>query len=342
MEQKKIELKVIGVSPNIKLTCGYGLYLQEKQGKRRGLLLIIGGAEAQAVSYAQKGLAAPRPFTHDLFFTCFSAFGVLLKEVFIYKSVDGVYYSYLYFERDGEQHCFDARTSDAIALALRFKAPIFVDAGILAREHMELGDENPSITFPMSALALHFEYSPNEEWKLKESLYNGVSSDAFNRQFRFCPVSDGVLNIGSVSYLPDDEDESFSLYELGYMLDSGGNRGGVRSSYWANVEQYVATIGEAQLSVMAQGGWHPGSEVECRGYVSGAVLATGVSKMDLSVGLSANRIFCPLGIDETDVELSVICPVWKYLSLQPAVHCIVADGSCDVVGLLRVTFEICN
>lgn len=154
MEQKKIELKVIGVSPNIKLTCGYGLYLQEKQGKRRGLLLIIGGAEAQAVSYAQKGLAAPRPFTHDLFFTCFSAFGVLLKEVFIYKSVDGVYYSYLYFERDGEQHCFDARTSDAIALALRFKAPIFVDAGILAREHMELGDENPSITFPMSAFSI--------------------------------------------------------------------------------------------------------------------------------------------------------------------------------------------
>ena len=197
-------------------------------------------------------------------------------------------------------------------------------------------------TFPMSALALHFEYSPNEKWKLKESLYNGVSSDAFNRQFRFCPISDGVLNIGSVSYLPDDEDDSFSLYELGYMLDSGGNRGGVRSSYWANVEHYVATIGEAQLSVMAQGGWHPGSEVECRGYVSGAVLATGVSKMDLSVGLSANRIFCPLGIDETDVELSVICPVWKYLSLQPDVHCIVADGGCDVVGLLRVTFEIGN
>lgn len=197
-------------------------------------------------------------------------------------------------------------------------------------------------TFPMSALALHLEYSPDDKWKFKESLYNGIASDALGRQFRFCPASDGVLNIGSVSYLPDGGDEEASVYELGYMLDSGGDRAGVRSSYWANVEQLVATVGDMRLSVLAQGGWHPGGSVECRGYVAGAVLATGVSEMDLSMGLSANRVFCPLGDDETDVELSVICPVWKYLSLQPAIHCIVANGNCDVVGLLRVTFEIGN
>lgn len=197
MDKEKIELKVIGVSPNITLTCGYGLYLQEKQGARRGLLVIIGGAEAQAISYAQKGLSAPRPFTHDLFFSCFNAFGVLLKEVFIYKSVDGVYYSYLYFERGGERHIFDARTSDAVALALRFKAPIFVDADILAREHMELGDENSSITFPMSAFSV-----PVLEEFLKQAVaeehYEAASKIrdeiALRKQGGINP-NDGLLNL---------------------------------------------------------------------------------------------------------------------------------------------------
>ena len=196
-------------------------------------------------------------------------------------------------------------------------------------------------TFPLSALSLHVEYSPDDNWTVRESLYNGVASDRLGRQFRFCPASDGLLNIGSVTYAHEEDDDEMSpVYSLGYILEFGGGEGGVKSSYWANLEQPVAEIGESVVSVMLQGGYCQRAVEESRGYAAGALLVSDISKLDFSVGLAANRAFSVAGADETDVELMVDVPVWEYVSVQPAVHCVIGDGSCNVVGLLRVVFEI--
>ncbi len=136
---KKVELQVLNISNSQVQAGAYAMLLGEVDGKRQ-LPIIIGPAEAQSTALCLKGLKTPRPLTHELFTTCLQALGVSLIRVLIYKAKEGVFYSYIYLQRNEEIIRIDARTSDAIALAVRSESPIFIYDSILERECVRLED----------------------------------------------------------------------------------------------------------------------------------------------------------------------------------------------------------
>ena len=128
----KIKLNVLGISYSQTQTGAYALVLTEEQGERR-IPIIIGGFEAQSIAIQLEGLKPPRPLTHDLFHNFALTFKIHLKEVIIYKLEEGVFYSKLICNNGGDDVTIDARTSDAIALALRFKCSIYTTEEILSK-----------------------------------------------------------------------------------------------------------------------------------------------------------------------------------------------------------------
>lgn len=126
-----VRLDIKGISYSQTQTGAYALVLKEVEGART-LPIIIGAFEAQAIAIAlEKDIKPPRPLTHDLFKTFSDRFKIVIKQVIIHKLVDGVFFSSLICERDKIEEIIDARTSDAIALAVRFNAPIFTYKNIL-------------------------------------------------------------------------------------------------------------------------------------------------------------------------------------------------------------------
>ena len=128
---KLVQLNIKGISYSETQTGAYALILSEIDGGRR-LPIIIGGFDAQSVSIAlDKELKPKRPLTHDLFKNFADRFNIHIKQVIIHKLVDGVFYSSLICKIDKTEEIIDSRTSDAIAMALRFNAPIFIYDSIL-------------------------------------------------------------------------------------------------------------------------------------------------------------------------------------------------------------------
>ncbi len=126
-----VKLNIKGISYSQTQNGAYALILNEVNGERK-LPIVIGAFEAQSIAIAlEKEITPPRPLTHDLFKNFADRFGIVVKQVIIHKLVDGVFYSSIICERDKIEEIIDARTSDAIALALRFKAPIFTYKNIL-------------------------------------------------------------------------------------------------------------------------------------------------------------------------------------------------------------------
>ncbi|HLA55437.1 MAG TPA: bifunctional nuclease domain-containing protein [Flavobacterium sp.] len=126
-----VKLTIKGISYSQTQNGAYALILNEADGDRK-LPIVIGAFEAQSIAIAlEKEIKPPRPLTHDLFRNFADRFDIVVKQVIIHKLVDGVFYSSIICERDKIEEIIDARTSDAIALALRFNAPIFTYKNIL-------------------------------------------------------------------------------------------------------------------------------------------------------------------------------------------------------------------
>jgi bifunctional DNase/RNase len=126
-----VKLTIKGISYSQTQNGAYALILNEVDGDRK-LPIVIGAFEAQSIAIAlEKEIKPPRPLTHDLFKSFADRFDIVIKQVIIHKLVDGVFYSSIICERDKIEEIIDARTSDAIALALRFQAPIFTYKNIL-------------------------------------------------------------------------------------------------------------------------------------------------------------------------------------------------------------------
>ncbi len=126
-----VRLKIKGISYSQTQNGAYALILNEVEGDRK-LPIVIGAFEAQSIAIAlEKEIKPPRPLTHDLFKNFADRFQIVVKQVIIHKLVDGVFYSSIICERENVEEIIDARTSDAIALALRFDAPIFTYKTIL-------------------------------------------------------------------------------------------------------------------------------------------------------------------------------------------------------------------
>ncbi|MDG1172495.1 MAG: bifunctional nuclease family protein [Polaribacter sp.] len=156
-----IQLNIKGISYSQTQSGAYALVLSEMDGSRT-LPIIIGAFEAQSIAIAlETEIRPPRPLTHDLFKSFSDRFLIIVKEVVIHKLVDGVFFSTLICERDGVEETIDARTSDAIAIAVRFEAPIYTYENILEKAGVFLKMEEE--------LGLHTQSDPKEDsLKLEE------------------------------------------------------------------------------------------------------------------------------------------------------------------------------
>ena len=138
-----VRLNIKGISYSQTQSGAYALVLSEVKGSRT-LPIVIGAFEAQSIAIAlEKEIKPPRPLTHDLFKSFADRFHIIIKQVIIHKLVDGVFYSSLICERDNIEEIIDTRTSDAIALATRFNAPIFTYENILDKAgiYLKIKDE---------------------------------------------------------------------------------------------------------------------------------------------------------------------------------------------------------
>lgn len=149
---REIELKIHDMSTTLHPADAYALVLEEKEGGRK-LPIIIGHLEAQAIKVMMVKYHPPRPLTHDLFKGLTEQLGVSMTKMLIYKAKGGVFYSYLYFEKDGEELKVDARTSDAVALALRYRCPMYATEDVIESEHLhDLGEGKFSV--PITSVSL--------------------------------------------------------------------------------------------------------------------------------------------------------------------------------------------
>ena len=141
-----VRLDIKGISYSQTQSGAYALVLKEVKGERT-LPIIIGAFEAQAIAIAlEKEIKPPRPLIHDLFKSFSERFKIVVKQVIIHKLVDGIFYSSLICERDKIEQIIDSRTSDAVALATRFNAPIFTYENILEKAGIYLKPKKDDIS----------------------------------------------------------------------------------------------------------------------------------------------------------------------------------------------------
>ncbi len=190
-----VKLNIKGISYSQTQNGAYALILNEVDGDRK-LPIVIGAFEAQSIAIAlEKEISPPRPLTHDLFKNFADRFDIVVKQVIIHKLVDGVFYSSLICERDKIEEIIDARTSDAIALALRFQAPIFTYKNILDKAGIYLKvnpkkedeDEDSQDSILMDDLVAN-ELEPgtkSESFKSKnlEELHNLLNEAVVNEDY---------------------------------------------------------------------------------------------------------------------------------------------------------------
>ena len=175
---EKVKLEIVGLSYSQTQSGAYALVLAETGGKR-SLPIIIGGFEAQAIAIELEKMTPTRPLTHDLFKSFAQSFQIDVVEVVIYNLVEGVFYAKLICSKDGKFSEIDARTSDAIALGVRFKCPIYTfenilaSAGILLDENAELQQDTPSSDASTPAEKPTATYNVEElEQQLQEAIEN--------------------------------------------------------------------------------------------------------------------------------------------------------------------------
>lgn len=168
MEINMVELVVSDMMSKVSDHRAHVLVLQEKNGLRK-IIVALGLLEAQAIAFSLRGVDVGRPLTHDLFGSLSAAFGIELQHVLIDRIDDGTFYSLLYYTKAGECAYIDSRTSDAIAIALRAKAPIYIRENLLNR--MCIRDEqNGAISIPITAA---------DEGTLRAAMENAVKDENY-------------------------------------------------------------------------------------------------------------------------------------------------------------------
>ena len=183
---KKIKLDIVGLSYSQTQSGAYALVLGEISGHRR-LPIIIGGFEAQSIAIEIEKMTPSRPLTHDLFKSLAEAYHVIIQEVIIYNLVDGIFYAKLICNDGKKTSEIDARTSDAIALAVRFDCPIFTYEFILAtagiviegNEFVFLENIEPQTEEKAASTSLSYTTLSEEDLKLK--LKEAIADEAYER-----------------------------------------------------------------------------------------------------------------------------------------------------------------
>ena len=180
--ENRIKLKVLGLTYSQIKKGAYALVLAEEEGPRR-IPVVIGVSEAQSIAISLEGIIPPRPITHDLFVSFAHGFGIRLKEVCIYKFENGVFSSEMLFDDGMREIRIDARTSDAIAIALRTRSDIYVmpeiieEAGFVYEEREEIA---PDEVAPPASKSL----SNCSRRELQERLEKAIEQEAYEEAAR--------------------------------------------------------------------------------------------------------------------------------------------------------------
>lgn len=232
-----------------------------------------------------------------------------------------------------------------------------------AGENLALG------VYPEAALGLHLEYRPTDAWIVSTTVYNGMASDRLNRQFRFCPGSDGLINIGSVSYSPaisrylgdgGEPADGFlaPTYVFGYV--AGWQYLGAEAAddateaavpakqcrkggaLWASIDQPLMRVGRAGLNLFATGGVRIGQLDAARGHWAAALLLGNVTHRGGTLAMGVSQARYAEKLKETDFETTFEYPVLSWLCLQPALHVIRTDGKTNVAANLRLSISLGN
>jgi len=179
----KVKLKVLGLSYSQTQSGAYALVLAEEGGERR-IPIIIGGFEAQAIAIELEALKPPRPLTHDLFVNFAMAFKIDLIEVNIHRLEEGIFYSELLCDNGGSRIKIDARTSDAVALAIRFGCPIYTTNEILDKAGIILPVEDKIRTdkselLPPEPVETNRSFVDVSLSELKEMLEKAISNENY-------------------------------------------------------------------------------------------------------------------------------------------------------------------
>lgn len=177
---QKIELKIVGLSYSHSQSSAYALILGELNGNRR-LPIIVGGLEAQAIAIEVEKLKPARPLTHDLFKTFAETFDIEILEVIINKFHEGIFYSILVCEKNGEIIEIDSRTSDAVAIALRFNSPIFTYESIMSVGGIILDPDDETIEHAMEQTVEENEFSTLNLGELDELLLKAIEHEDYER-----------------------------------------------------------------------------------------------------------------------------------------------------------------
>jgi bifunctional DNase/RNase len=169
---KRVKLKVMGISYSQTQSGAYALILLEENGERR-IPIIIGGFEAQAIVIKLENLDPPRPLTHDLFKKFADEFNITITEVMIYKLEEGVFFSKMVCSNKEKTYSIDSRTSDAVAIALRFGCPIYITEEILEKAGITISPSDGDVTASgdtdtifETAPAKYGSYSDEELYKM--------------------------------------------------------------------------------------------------------------------------------------------------------------------------------
>lgn len=183
---QKIKLNILGLSVSQSQSGAYALVLAEENGDRR-IPIIIGPIEAQSIAIQLEGLKPPRPLTHDLFKQMATAFSIEVTEIIIYKLEEGIFYSELVCVRNEKQIIIDSRTSDAVALSLRFNCPIYTTEEIIARAGIviefenEQGQEEWHQSVSDEPMRGKHEYEKYTSAELNQMLNNAVTSEDYEK-----------------------------------------------------------------------------------------------------------------------------------------------------------------
>ncbi len=183
MGMKKVRLEIVGLSYSQTQSGAYALVLGESAGSRR-LPIIIGGFEAQAIAIELEKMTPTRPLTHDLFKAFSETFSIEVTEILIYNLVEGIFYAKLICTDGTREVEIDARTSDAIALAVRFNCPIFTYEFILKSAGIVLDDDAaPATESPMTTVedmtTPESEYKSKSSEELKNLLQNALDEEQY-------------------------------------------------------------------------------------------------------------------------------------------------------------------
>ncbi len=189
---KKIKLEIQGLAYSQTQSGAYTLILGEEKGKRR-LPIVIGAFEAQAIAIELESMTPTRPLTHDLFKNMAHSFEIQVEEVLIYNLLEGIFYAKLICNNGEKKEEIDARTSDAIALAVRFNCPIYTYEFILAQSGIVQDDaaigeglqDHVEQQTPSSATKLsESELGTTSTEDLKDLLKRAIDEEAYERAGR--------------------------------------------------------------------------------------------------------------------------------------------------------------